>query len=445
MPKELLERMDQLTRADLLAALDELQPFDIATLLPRLSLEEQYELLRILPPDTAGEVLEHLDHDIQYALLDHLAEETARAILAAMSSDAVVDLIGAIHPRQAQRILRAIPEKDLAQVRQMMSYPENSAGGRMTGDYLSARQDWTCEQILTHFRKVGRDVEVANYVYVVDKEGHLVGVASMREALLSDPKLPVSEIMFTKVVTVSAHADQEEAARLLSQYDFVALPVINGGGRMVGVITVDDVIDVIQQEATEDAHLAGGTLPLEQPYMQAGLLELVRKRIGWLLILFVLQSITSNILQYYEGFLDQVVALAFFIPLLIGTGGNSGSQASTLVIRAMALGEVTLQDFVKVVWREARVGLVMGGLMAVAMMARSMIQGGSLHLGLTVASTVALIVLLASTAGAALPLIGRRLGFDPAVFSSPMITTVVDAAGLMIYFQMARLVLGLVH
>lgn len=443
MTKELLEKLDSLSHEDLMALLDEFQPYDVANMLPSLSEERQLELLQLVPSDLAADALEHLDYDHQYQLLDHLPEDQTRAILAAMSSDAVVDLIGSIHPRQVKEILRNLSEKDLGLVRQLMSYPETSAGGRMSTDYLAVRTESTAEQVIAHFRKVGRDVEAPNYIYVVTKEGRLAGVASLRDILLSEPRALVADIMYTKIVSVQAQSDQEEAAKVLSQYDFVAIPVINGGGRMVGVITADDVIDVLEQEATEDAHLSGGSLPLEQPYMQTSIPELLRKRIGWLLALFLLQSITSNILQHYEGYIDQVTALAFFIPLLIGTGGNSGSQASTLVIRAMALGEVTLGDFTKVVFREARVGMVMGVAMAVAMMLRSMLQGGSLALGLTVAATISLIVLVASTAGAALPLIGRRLGFDPAVFSSPMITTVVDAFGLIIYFQMARMILGL--
>jgi len=428
---------------DLLDLLDELQPYDIATLLPELDWDQQVQLLRILPAEMAASTLEHLDHDDQYELIDHLDDTAVGAILAEMSSDAIVDLIGAIHPRQAKEILRRVPAEDLAGIRQLMTYPDHTAGGRMTIGYIAVRQEWTAEQVLDHFRKAGADADVTNYLYVVDKDGRLVGVTSLREVLLSPPKTPILEAMYTKVVTIQAQTDQEEAARLLGQYDFVALPVISGDGRMVGVITADDVIDVFEQEATEDIHRLGGSQPLDEPYMQSSFFGLFRKRIGWLLVLFIAESFTGNILRHFEEYLAEVVALAFFIPLLIDTGGNSGTQASTLVIRAMAVGEVTIKDFVKVVWREARLGLVLGLAMAAATFARALIMGGPATLGLTVASTICVIVIVGSTLGAALPLIGKRFGADPAVFSAPLITTVADATGLIIYFQMARMIMGL--
>jgi len=459
MPKELKAKIEELLAIagysprittpssevgqDLMDLLDELQPYDIATILPELDWDHQVDLLRILPSGIAASTLEHLDHDDQYRLIDHLDDVAVRAILAEMSSDALVDLIGAIHPRQAKEILRRVPVEDLAGIRQLMTYPDYTAGGRMTIGYIAVRQEWTAEQVIAHFRKVGAQADLTNYLYIVDKDGRLVGVTSLREVLLSPPKTPIFDFMYTKVVSIMAETDQEQAARVLGQYDFLALPVVTNSGRMVGVITADDVIDVFEQEATEDIQLLGGSQPLDEPYLQSSFSSLFRKRIGWLLVLFVAASFTGNILQYYEGYLDQVVALAFFIPLLIGTGGNSGSQASTMVIRAMAVGEVSIKDFMRVVWREARLGLALGIAMAIASFIRSYFLGGPANLGLTVASAVCLIVVVGSTFGAALPILGKRIGLDPAVFSAPMITTVADTAGLIIYFQMARLIMGL--
>lgn len=447
MPDDLKEKIKGLLapgdQEGLRALLEEFQPYDIATVLPDLGAAEQLYLLGLLPPNEAAETLEHLDYDKQYNLIDHLYEAQSHAILANMPSDAIVDLLGAIHPRQAQEVLRLVPEKDRAQIKQLMMYPEDSAGGRMTVNYMAVRQERTAEQVIAHFRKVGRLVEVPNYVYVVDRDGRLVGVSSMRDVLLSPPETPVSEIMYTKVVTVQARDHQEIAAMLLSRYDFVALPVIDDHGRMVGIITVDDVLDVIEEEATEDIQKLGGSQPLDQPYLQSGFLEMYQKRIGWLLVLFVAQSMTSNILRSHEVILERFVSLTFFIPLLIGTGGNTGSQASTLVIRAMSLGEITMRNFIAVIWKEARLGLALGLSMAVVAFARAKLLGGEMALGMTVAATVAILVLVSAMAGAALPLIGRRLGFDPAVFSSPLITTVVDATGLVIYMQIAGLLMGL--
>jgi magnesium transporter len=447
MPLMIQDRIRELLAAadehELRTAIDELQPFDLAELLKEHAEADQLRLLGAAVPALAAAALEHLDHQQQYWLLDHLDIPTSSAILAGMSSDALSDLVSAVHPRRAQELLRRLPDEQRQEVRRLLEYPENTAGSRMSVDYLEAQKHWTAEQVIAHFRKVGREVALPNYVYVIDAAGHLLGVTSMRDVLLSAPGTPVSDIMYTQVVSVSAEADQEEAARLLEQYDFVALPVVDGAGRIVGVITVDDILDVIQEEATEDIQILGGTQPLEEPYLNASMARLFRKRIGWLLLLFVAASVTTNILRHYGEFIDQLVALAFFIPLLIGTGGNSGAQASTLVIRAMALGEVILEDFFRILWREMRMGMALGAVMAVATFGLTRLIGGPLSLGATVAVTIVLIVVVASVLGASLPLIGRRLGFDPAVFSAPVITTVVDATGLLIYFQVARLIMGL--
>ncbi|HHY17370.1 MAG TPA: magnesium transporter, partial [Firmicutes bacterium] len=271
----------------------------------------------------------------------------------------------------------------------------------------------------------------------------LAGVTSLKEVLLSDPKTPVSEIMYTKVVDIPVDSDQEEAAKLLSRYDFVALPVVNGAGRLVGVITVDDILDVIEEEDTEDIHKLGGSQPLDVPYMSSSLMTLFSKRIGWLLVLFIAEALTGNILKTYEDVLSQVVALTFFIPLLTDTGGNSGSQASTLIIRAMALGEVTIKDLGRILWREMRVGAILGLAMGTVGFFFSWVIGGSIGIAFTVSITLMAVLVVSSTIGAALPIIGTKFGVDPAVFSAPLITTVVDATGLLIYFKIASMVLKL--
>lgn len=423
--------------------LDELQPFDIAMALREFEEPQQLEILSLTSSDIAAEALEHLDYDEQYKLLDHSEDDVSRNILAVMSDDAVVDLVMAIHPRQAQEILGRVPAEDLADIHLLMSYPESSAGGRMSLDYIAVRQKWTVEQVIQRFRKVGREASITNYVYVVDWQGRLAGVASLKEVLLSDPDTLISDIMYTKVVSVPVDADQEEAARLLSHYDFVALPVIDGQGRLVGVIAVDDIIDVIEEEETEDIHKLGGSQPLDEPYMSSSLVDLFKKRVGWLLVLFIAEAFTGNILKSYEDVLSQVVALTFFIPLLTDTGGNSGSQASTLVIRAMALGEVTLDDLAKILWKEIRVGTILGLAMGTVGFFFSWIIGGSPAVALTVSITLVAILIVSSTVGAMLPLIGTQFGVDPAVFSAPLITTIVDATGLLIYFKIACKILDL--
>jgi len=427
----------------LLEYLNELQPFDLANVFSRLEFSKQLAFLSILPVDTAAEVLSHLEFEHQYRLLDHADEQVARAILAQMASDSLVDLLGAIHPLQANEILKRLPPEDLDHIRQMMTYPPESAGGLMTVSYLSVRATWTAEQVIAHFRKVGQTVEEAGYVYVIDQYGRLVGVASMREVILAHPTTPISEIMVTKAISIPVDADQEEAARLLSQYDFTSLPVTDRAGRMVGIITADDILDVVEEEATEDIQRLGGTSPFDSHYLRAPLTELYSKRIGWLLVLLITGYLTGTIMSRFENLLNEVIMLAFFIPLLIDAGGNAGSQASTLVIRAMALGEVESRDFLRVIWREARVGILLGATLGLFAYARALLLGTPADLGLTVAISLCAIVLISSTIGAILPIIGQRIGLDPAVFSSPLITTISDAVGLLIYFEAARLIMGL--
>ena len=423
--------------------LHELQPFDIAMLLKDFEEAQQLKILSLTPPDIAAEALEHLDHDEQYRLLDHSSHEVTRSILADMSDDALADLVMAIHPRQAQEIFRKIPEEDLADIKLLMTYPDDSAGGLMSLDYIAVRQDWNADRVIGHFRKIGREIDMTSYVYVVDAQGHLAGVTSLKEVLLTDPATLVSDIMYTKIVSVPVEADQEEVARLLSQYDFLALPVTDADGRLVGVVTVDDILDVIEEEDTEDIHMLGGSQPLDEPYMSSNLFDLVRKRVGWLLVLFIAEAFTGSILKSYENLLGQIVALTFFVPLLTDTGGNSGSQVSTLVIRAMALGEVTLKDLGQILWKEIRVGTILGLSMGTVGFFFSWAIGGSPGVALTVSVALLAILIMSSTVGAVLPLIGTRFGVDPAVFSAPLITTVVDAFGLLIYFKIACAVLKL--
>ncbi len=433
------------SRENLPTMLEDLQPFDLASILPEFEKQEQLRLMSVLPASKVADALEYLEPVQQYWFLFHLGEPFAREVLNGMSSDIIVDFFAAIHARQADRLFKWLPEEYQAKVRSLMSYPENTAGGLAIVEYVSARQNWTAEQALAHVRKIGAQAEVVSYIYVLDAPGRLVGIVSLRELILASPQTKLSEFINRNVISLNVNTDQEEVARVFGQYDLVALPVVDGSNRMAGIITVDDVLDVVEEEATEDIQLLGGSQPLEEPYMQAGFFSLYRKRIGWLLALFVAQAFTSNILRHYEGVLSEVITLALFIPLLIGTGGNAGSQASTLVVRALAVGEVDVRDFARVVWRESRLGLLLGLTMAVATFIRAITIGGSMDLGITVSIAVMTIVTVSSTVGAGIPIVGRRLGIDPAVLASPVISTITDSTGLFIYFEFARRILLIGH
>ncbi len=430
------------SKVDLHELVNELQPYDLSLIIQELDSGEQLRLLQEIPPETAAETLGHFEPIEQYRFLDHLDSDAMVEVLNHMSSDAVVQLFTAIHPRQMERLFNALQDPFKAQIRDQMAYPENTAGSIATVDYIAARRWWTAGQTLAHLRKVGSKVELYNYIYVLGPKGELAGVLSLRELILSPKAMPLEEIMTEKTISVLAQLDQEEAARLLARYDLVALPVVSSSGKMVGVITVDDILDIIEDEATEDIHLLGGSQPLGSPYLDAGFFSLFRKRIVWLLLLFVAGAITSNILQHYEVILSRVVVLAFFIPLLIGTGGNAGAQTSTMVIRAMAVGEVAVKDFLKVIWREMRLGLILGLAMAVIGYLRAVTMKSDMDVSMTVSITIIAVVTVGSSIGAVMPLIGKRLGLDPAVFSAPMVTTVVDSLGLIIYFQFARVLIG---
>ncbi|NQS75384.1 MAG: magnesium transporter [Peptococcaceae bacterium] len=421
--------------------LEDLQPFDLANILPEFEKSEQLNLMSVLPAGKVADALEYLEPVQQYWFLFHLGEPFARKVLNGMSSDIIVDFFAAIHQRQADRLFQWLPEEYQTKVRSLMSYPENTAGGLAIVEYVSARKNWTAEQALAHVRKIGNEAEIVSYVYVLDAPGRLVGIVSLRELILAAPKMKLEEFMNRNVISLNAYTDQEEVARVFGQYDLVALPVVDKNSRMVGIVTVDDVLDVVEEEATEDIQLLGGSQPLDAPYMQASFFSLYRKRVGWLLILFIAQAFTSNILRHYEGVLSEVISLALFIPLLIGTGGNAGAQASTLVVRALAVGELNVGDFARVVWRESRLGILLGLTMAVATYIRAVTIGGSMDLGITVSATIVAIVTVSSTVGAAIPIVGRKVGVDPAVLSAPVITTIIDSAGLFIYFEFARRIL----
>ncbi len=422
---------------------ERIEPFDLATILPQLEHPEQLELLGRLSPSRVAETLGHLRPEEQYRILHHLPEAVARAVLNEMPSDDVADLLLALHARQRAQLLDWLPDDYREKVVALMSYPENTAGSLATVGYIAVREYWTADEALGHVRKVGREADVVYYVYVLDALGRLVGVTSLRDVILAAPGTPVRDLMKTNVIQVQADTDQEELTRLVQRYDLMALPVVDSGGRMVGVVTVDDVLDVIEEETTEDVHRMAAVEPVAEPYLEASLVTLFRKRVVWLLVLFVAGAFTSTVLRHFEEFLSKVVALALFIPLLIGTGGNAGSQAASLVTRALAVGEVGTRDVARIIWRESRLGLALGLALGAIGIVRAAILGVESDIALTVGASQVVIVAWASVVGATLPVIGRRLGADPAIFSPPLVTTAVDGVGLIIYFEIARYMLGL--
>ncbi|HUG95203.1 MAG TPA: magnesium transporter [Pleomorphomonadaceae bacterium] len=418
-------------------------PPEWADLVPQLEPREVAVLLQWLPDEEIPALLEELPPAEAARILRTLAEPEAAALLEEMDPDDAADVLENLPSPEMDQILVRMRAEDAAEIRGLAAYPPDSAGGIMTPAFVAVAADATSDQAIAAIRRLVDEAETVNYVYVVDAERHLLGVLSLYRLLLSPGETPVRELMAPTTVRVRATADQEAAARLLTDRNLLAIPVVDDDDHLLGIITEDDVADVLQAEATEDIERLGGSQPLNLPYRLASVGLLVRKRVIWLLLLFVAAGYTGTVLQNFQGELTDVVALSFFIPLLIGTGGNIGSQTVTLIVRAMALNEVAMRDIAWIVFKEMRVALILGGVMAVAAYVRAELLGVSADIGVVVALTIIAICVWAATVAAALPLVLRRLRVDPAVVSAPLITTVVDGTGLIIYFEIARLVLNL--
>ena len=443
-PAELLAKVelaiDQGDITTLRTVLDQLQPFDIAEILEELSQDRQITLIDSISPEVAAEAIVYLEPIEQYRIFDGLPEKKMKTILELLSSDDVVDLVAAIHPHQAERLVGWLPQSYLDKIRALMSYPENTAGSLATFDYISARESWTASQTLAHIRKVGNAPESISYVYVLDARGHLVGVASLRSLIMAPPEATLAEFIDRSVVSIDANEHQERAAQLLSQYDWLALPVIEASGRMVGIITVDDIIDVIEAEVTEDFQLGAAVTPLEDDYGNLGVWELYKKRAGWLVILVFINLLSSSVMAVFEELLAATIALTFFVPLLIATGGNAGQQSSTLMVRSLATGDTQLSQWFKVLLKELGVGLSLGVTLGLASWVLGVVQGG-LRIGLVVSLSMTVIVVIANLVGVTMPFVLTKLKKDPAVASGPLLTTIVDVAGLLIYLSIAKMLL----
>jgi magnesium transporter len=406
-----------------------------------LDADDQASLLPELDAGTSADILEYIEDEEAARLIGSLATEKLVAIVNEMEPDEVADLLGDIEPEQAREILAQLEHPE--EVRPLLSYSDESAGGLMTSEYLALRQDMTVRDALEAVRRWGMDKRNVYYVYILNEQEQLSGVTDLQALIGANPDTSLAEIMEVNIVTVNAGADQEACAELMSHYDLIALPVVDEGNTLVGVITVDDVLDVLVEEATEDIQKLGGAAPLGVPYLLTKVTSIFRKRIGWLFLLFLTESLTGTVLRYFEEELQAVVALSFFVPLLIGTGGNAGTQTTSTIIRALAVGEMHLRDALRAVWHETRVGLLLGVVMAVVAYGRALTWGTSSGLALTVALSILSIVVWANLLGAILPTLAMRFKIDPTVVSGPVMSTLVDATGLFIYFTIAKTVLGL--
>lgn len=421
---------------------------DALALLEDLSAEELSRLFASLGDETLALLLARLDDRDAAGILSRMTAAQAADILEEIEPDDATDIFAEMEqadPFAAGTVLIEMEPEEAAEIRDLMAYPPDTAGGIMTPAFVAVFPDLRADETIQGLRQVAEEAETVNYVYVVSRNDEsLLGVLPLYRLVLSRPDTPVAELMTTDVITVPVGADQEEAARLVTEHDLLALPVVDDDQRLLGIITTDDVADILEEEATEDIERLGGSQPLEVPYLRASPLLLFRKRIVWLLVLFFAQFFTVTIQEHYSDVLEQVILLSAFIPILIGTGGNVGSQTVSTLIRAMAVGEVRSSHILRVVGKEALTGLALGVVMGTLMFFRADFSAGSsFEIGLTVGVTVLVLTVWAATVGAVIPIVLNKLKMDPAVVSAPFISSFVDGTGLIIYFTLARMFLDL--
>jgi magnesium transporter len=413
---------------------------DLADILLSLEQAERTFFFSSLPREIAAEVFASLEAQDWDELLRGLTEDETRTLLADLSPDDRTELFEDLPGQVTQRLLNLLNPADLKEARLLLGFPEESVGRLMTPDYVAVRSNWTISQALNHIRRMGKGSETISTIYVIDENWRLLDALEIELFILSDPDDKVEKIMDETFVALSALDDREQAVRMMERYDVPVLPVIDSQGILLGIVTVDDVLDVAREEATEDFHKTGGVSPLRVSYREASVWELYLKRIGWLLILVLVNLVSSTIIAAYEEVLAATIALAFFIPLLIDTGGNTGAQAASLMVRALATEDVELNRWPATILKELAEGLLLGLTMgAAAVVLGYYIAGASV--AAVVGITMLALVLVSNIVGIALPFLLTRLGLDPAVASSPLITTIVDAVGLLIYFTVASLVL----
>jgi magnesium transporter len=420
-------------------------PADVADVIDRLDDADQVLVFRLLAPEQAAEVLGETSTDATRELLEQLPPAEAGDLLDRLPMDDVAEILAEDVPDWQHVLLAEMEPLDADEVRSLLQYPPQTAGRLMTEKFVRVRPELTAAETVALLRRIDPEVETLNDLYVLDKAHRLIGVVSLRAVITATPDRQLSEIMLRDLVTATPETDQEEVARLVSRYDLLALPVVDVGGRMLGIVTIDDVVDVLVAESTEDVLRFGGVEggPTDQPYFAVPMLQAIRRRIVWLLLLFLAGTLTSGVVRLFENELAEVIILSSFIPLLIGTGGNTGAQTVSTVIRGLALGEIRLQDAWRVIGRELRNGLLLGLLLGSIAFVWAYAWGHGIALAAVVSLSIVAICTWANTIGSLVPLAAQKVGIDPATISAPLITTLVDATGLAIYLLIAKLMLGL--
>lgn len=446
--EELREHIKNGKYSPLRSMLELLEPVDVAWLLGELEEEERAPVFRLLPKEMAAEVFAELEPDEQQALIEDFADRELKAVLEGLYSDDAADLVEEMPASVVKRILRHTDPQKRAVINQLLNYPKDSAGSIMTTEYMALRPDMTVMQAFDRIRQVGLERETVYTCYVTDRNRKLQGVITVLEMLTARPEQLISELMNENVIFFNTLDDQEEVARAFDKYGFLAFPVADKENRLVGIVTVDDAMEVIEEENTEDIEKMAAIVPTDKPYLKTGVFETFSKRIPWLLILMISATFTGQIIASFETALAAQAVLISFIPMLMDTAGNTGSQSSVTIIRSLSLDELDFKDLFRVIWKEIRVAVLCGAALAAANFIKILLvdnlifgAGVSLPVALVVCLTLCCTVLVAKFVGCALPMMAKKVGFDPAVMASPFITTIVDAIALMIYFAIAVMVL----
>lgn len=415
---------------------------DLAEWLDELGPKDTLLIFRLLPKDLAAETFAELGMEQRQELLALMTQSEATEVLEDLYFNELIDTLEELPANVVTRLVAKATPDQRSKINQFLQYPEDSAGSVMTIEYMTLRPQMTAKEALEHIRAKGMDRKTVYTLYVTDATMRLVGFVSLRELIVADDEAKVEDLMTTNVVSVEVHQDREEVAALVKRYGFLALPVVDGDHRLIGIITIDEIMDVMEEEATEDIQRMAAMAPSEEEYLTAKVWTLAKNRIGWLMILMISSTLSAWIISKHQDVLDRMIILSTFIPMIIDSGGNSGGQSATLVIRALATGDVTIHDTIKVVWKEFHIALVCGVILAVVNYMRLTILG---HVGaavvLAVSLTILVVVMLAKIIGASLPLLAKKAGLDPALMAGPLITTIIDSLGLAVYFIVISLVL----
>ncbi len=416
----------------------ELNVVDIAHLLDELEEEKTLIVFRLLPKEISVEVFSYMSTEQQQYIIESITDKEIQNIISNMFMDDTVDILEEMPANVVKKILRNVSEDRRKLINQFLRYPDYSAGSLMTIEYVDLKKEMTVEQAIQRIRSIGLDKETINICYVMDQNRKLEGVIPIRQLLLNDGSTRIGDIMETNFISIDTHTDQEEISNLFRKYDLLAMPVVDHENRLVGIITIDDIVDIIEQENTEDFQVMAAIQPSEEEYLKTRVTRLAKNRIVWLLILMISATFTGNIIKHYEEVLSSVVVLAAFIPMLMDSAGNAGSQSATMIIRGLALEEIHIRDIGMVIWKELRVGLMVGIILsAVNFLRVYWFEKTDIAVAITISISLFLTIVLAKVVGSSLPILAKKIKLDPAIMAAPMITTIVDALSLLAYFRIA--------